>query len=113
MSRHQNGVGDEELLGAQGTNVAPTSWSRDGRFILFATGFSGNLQVISPSERKASVFQQTPFNETAAQFSPDGRWVAYQSNESGRYEVYVTPFSGCWRQMADQHGRRHVSTMAA
>jgi hypothetical protein len=40
------------------------------------------------------VFLQTPFNEVGGRFSPDGRWIAYQSNESGRNEVYVAPFPG-------------------
>jgi hypothetical protein len=39
-------------------------------------------------------FLQTPFNENQGQFSPDGRWVAYTSNESGNNEVYVVPFPG-------------------
>jgi hypothetical protein len=46
---------------------------------------------------------QTPFAETVGHFSPDGRWVAYQSNESGKAEVYVAPFPG-------PGGRRLVST---
>jgi Tol biopolymer transport system component len=40
------------------------------------------------------VFLKTPFDERRAQFSPDGRWVAYQSNESGRFEIYGRPFPG-------------------
>jgi serine/threonine-protein kinase len=40
------------------------------------------------------VFLQTPFNESGEQFSPDGHWIAYVSNESGRLEVYVRPFPG-------------------
>ena len=43
---------------------------------------------------KPSVFLNTPFAEGAAAFSPDGRWLAYQSNESGTYEIYVRPFPG-------------------
>ena len=45
-------------------------------------------------ERKAFLFLQTEFNETRATFSPDGRWIAYQSDESGRLEVYIRPFPG-------------------
>jgi Tol biopolymer transport system component len=45
-------------------------------------------------ERKSEPFLQTPFNETAAAFSPNGRWVAYVSNESGRNQVYVQPYPG-------------------
>jgi len=46
------------------------------------------------SDRKAQPFLQTPFNESVPRFSPDGRWLAYISNESGRYEVYVQPYPG-------------------
>ena len=45
-------------------------------------------------DRKPSVWLKTTFDERRPQFSPDGRWVAYMSNESGRYEIYVRPFSG-------------------
>jgi Tol biopolymer transport system component len=51
-------------------------------------------------DRKPFPFLQTPFNESRAVFSPDGRWVAYQSNESGRPEIYVQAFpepSGKWQ----------------
>ena len=73
-------------------------WSPDGRFILFAvtapkTGL--DLWVLPLfGDRKPLPFLQTPFNESPGQFSPDGRWIAYSSDESGRYEVYVTPFPG-------------------
>ena len=43
-------------------------------------------------DRKPSPWLNTPFTETQGQFSPDGHWVAYQSNESGRFEIYVQPF---------------------
>jgi Tol biopolymer transport system component len=45
-------------------------------------------------ERKPSPFLQTPFTEGAPMFSPDGRWIAYSSNESGQVEIYVQPFPG-------------------
>jgi dipeptidyl aminopeptidase/acylaminoacyl peptidase len=45
-------------------------------------------------DRKPLPFQQTPFSETQARFSPDGRWIAFVSNESRRLEVYVAPFPG-------------------
>jgi Tol biopolymer transport system component len=43
-------------------------------------------------ERKPTPFLRTPVNETSGRISPDGRWIAYTSDESGRYEVYVTAF---------------------
>jgi eukaryotic-like serine/threonine-protein kinase len=45
-------------------------------------------------DRKAQPFLRTPFNESAPQFSPDGRWLAYVSDESGRYEIYVQLYLG-------------------
>jgi hypothetical protein len=39
-------------------------------------------------------FLKTPFEERDGQFSPDGKWIAYQSNETGRFEIYVQPFPG-------------------
>jgi serine/threonine-protein kinase len=50
--------------------------------------------VLRLSDRKAQPFLQTSFNESAPRFSPDGHWLAYISNESGRYEVYVQPYPG-------------------
>ena len=46
------------------------------------------------SDRKAQPFLQTPFNEGGADFSPDGHWLAYVSDESGRHEIYVQPYPG-------------------
>ena len=54
-------------------------------------------------DRKPFPFVQTPFNDTTPQFSPDGRWMVYASNESKRFEVYVKPFPG-------PGGRVQVST---
>jgi hypothetical protein len=61
-------------------------------------------------ERKPQPFLQTPFWEGEAQFSPDGRWLAYVSNETGRYEVYVQPFPGPGgkRQISAGGGREPV-----
>ena len=55
------------------------------------------------SDRKSQPFLQTPFNESAPHFSADGRWLAYISDESGRYEVYVQPYPG-------PGGKRQIST---
>jgi WD40-like Beta Propeller Repeat len=76
----------------------PASWSLDGRFILLTTiGASNtllNIDVLQMyGERRAVPFVQTQYSESQATFSPDGHWVAYTSNESGRNEVYVRSFT--------------------
>jgi Tol biopolymer transport system component len=86
----------EELLLASDELKTPMSWSPDGHFLLYSN-FNAKTQAdlwVLPmqADRTPYVFLQTPFRETYAVFSPDGRWVAYNSNESGRPEVYVRPF---------------------
>jgi serine/threonine-protein kinase len=56
------------------------------------TGF--DLWVMSVQERKPKLFLRTPFNESVPRFSPDGHWLAYMSDESGRNEIYVQPYPG-------------------
>jgi Tol biopolymer transport system component len=93
-----SGAGAEELLLADSVDKALESWSPDGRFLLYyspAGTPNGDVWVLPlVGDRKPFPLVQTPFDEYFSQFSPDGRWVAYQSNESGRHEVYVTPFPG-------------------
>ncbi len=74
----------------------PSSWSTDGRFILFHSTdpqTSSDIWVAPVSGGPPSVLLNTPFREVWGAFSPDGRWVAYMSNESGRPEIYVRPFT--------------------
>ncbi len=83
----------------------PTSWSPDGRVLLYTrydpqTG--ADLWVVPMvGAHTPSVFLKTPFDEDWGVFSPDGRWVAYQSNESGRFEIYVRPFHAPGAQDSD------------
>ena len=91
-----SGAGEAELLLRNDNTKGPRDWSRDGRLILFVeqspeTGW--DLWVLPlEGERKPVPYLQTQFNEVMGQFSPDGRWVAYASNESGRGEIYVQPY---------------------
>jgi Tol biopolymer transport system component len=91
-----DGAGQPELLvAAKGLSI-PKSWSPDGRFILYAQLNPGNgadlLGIPVEPNPKPFVVAQSPATEDQGQFSPDGRWVAYTSNESGQSEIYVVPF---------------------
>ena len=80
-------------LAASSSSVSP-----DGQTLAFyAPGPTTSMVIwVVPleGERKPEPFLQTRFTEAAPMFSPDGRWLAYSSNESGRNEVYVQPFPG-------------------
>jgi len=78
-------------------SFAPMNWSRDGKTLLYgrigaATG--DDVWVYAAGTRESTPFLQSAANELSATFSPDGRWVAYASDESGRLEVYVRAFPG-------------------
>jgi serine/threonine-protein kinase len=82
----------------------PTSWSPDGNVVVYyerqSNGAADIYLLTLQGERRARPFLQTPFNEAGAVLSPDGRFLAYSSNESGKNEVYVRPFpepGGKWQ----------------
>jgi eukaryotic-like serine/threonine-protein kinase len=92
-----SGVKDAEVLLESSTMPRPDSWSRDGRFLLYdlrdpKTSFDIWLLPLE-GDRKPIPFLVTEFNEVASRFSPDGHWVAYMSDESGHFEVYVRSFA--------------------
>ena len=91
-----SGAGSEEVLLTNNENKIATSWSADGRYLLYTrTPPPADLWVLPMAgDGKPFPFLQTPANEGQGQFSPDGRWVSYTSNESGRAEVYVRRFNG-------------------
>jgi Tol biopolymer transport system component len=99
-----DGSTDEQPLLVTPLAKAPLDWSRDGRFLLFSsqdpkTG-TDLWAVPMTGERKPFAVVQTRFDEIQGQFSPDGRWLAYASNESGRNEIYVQTFpetGGKWQ----------------
>jgi eukaryotic-like serine/threonine-protein kinase len=89
------GIASEELLLESQFPAVPISWSADGRYLLYVTiENSGFDQWVLPMEgdKKPWPFLKTNVNEGDGEFSPDGRWVAYDSDQSGRIEVYVRPF---------------------
>jgi len=82
----------ERLLARDGPQY-PTSWSADGRLLVFDDGVPNGYDIwLLPLQGEPRPLLATPASELSGQLSPDGRWLAYQSNESGRYEVYVRPF---------------------
>lgn len=92
-----SGARDEELLLKSSENKLPTSWSHDGRFLLYYAidpKTKADLWVLPLNgDKKPFPFLRTEFNEQYGRFSPDGRWIAYSSDESGRDEIYVRSFS--------------------
>jgi serine/threonine protein kinase len=91
-----SGAGSEEQLVASDQLKTASSWSADGRFLMYVSidpQTNADIWVMPMTrDRTPSVFLKTPFRELWGMFSPDSRWVAYQSNESGRPEIYVRPF---------------------
>jgi Tol biopolymer transport system component len=112
-----NGAGnDERILSSEQLKTA-TSWSLDSRFLMYMSQdrqTSTDLWFLAMvGERTPTVFLKTPFREAYGAFAPDGRWVAYQSDESGRSEIYVRPFVQPGEARTDSEatsGRWQVST---
>ena len=92
------------LLKASST-MFPMDWSRDGRFLLYAqvdlkTGRDMWALPMAGSDRNPIPIAKTTADEQNGQFSPDGRWVAYQKNESGEFQIVVQSFpepTGKWQ----------------
>jgi Tol biopolymer transport system component len=97
--------GPERLTSGEVSNPSPNSFSSDGQWLIFSdnnTTTSRDIWVLRLSDpsagsgqgRKAQPFLKTPADESAASFSPDQKWLAYSSDESGRREIYVQPYPG-------------------
>jgi dipeptidyl aminopeptidase/acylaminoacyl peptidase len=105
--KRSSGAGGEELLLQSPQAKIVEDWSRDRRFVLYrearpTTGW--DLWALPMfGDQKPIAVVNTSFEERNGQFSPDGLWVAYQSNVTGRFEIYVQPFPG-------PGGNRQVST---
>jgi Tol biopolymer transport system component len=100
--RAASGTGqDEILLSSATTSRFPTDWSgATGLIAFFTTVPKADIWTLSVAERKATPFLATPFQEGSPQFSPDGRWMAYGSTESGTVEIFVQAFpasGGKWQ----------------
>jgi Tol biopolymer transport system component len=109
-----DGSGTDALLVTSSQIKIPTDWSRDGRYLLY---FSIDPQTkadlwVQPmtGDQKPWLFLKSPFDEKYGQFSPDGRFVAYQSDESGRYEIYLRPFTPPGKAANPTGGQWQIST---
>jgi Tol biopolymer transport system component/predicted Ser/Thr protein kinase len=114
FSKESSGAGDEQRL-TQSSNVQdPTDWSRNGRLVLYheltpGAGYDLWVLPVTPEgkpvpDAKPQPYRRTPFNESWGRFSPEAQphWVAYQSDETGRYEVYIQAFP-------EPHGKFQIS----
>jgi serine/threonine protein kinase len=98
--------GPEPLTTGTGENLrSPSSWSPNGQlaFVETAPTTGADIWMLQLSDHKAQPFLRTAVNESAPQFSPDGRWLAYMSDASTRFEIYVQPYPG-------SGGKRQIST---
>jgi len=93
-----NGSGTPERLDTPKTFGSVGSWSPDGRYVFFMVQNNATRQDVYSidlnGDKKLTPVIQSPANEAGAVLSPNGKWLAYRSDESGRYEVYVTAFPG-------------------
>jgi serine/threonine-protein kinase len=96
MWKSADGAAEAERLTDSQLSPILSCWSPDGKVLVLAKWDEKTLGDIwflqLEGDRKPEVFLQTPFNEAGAQFSPDGRWLAYDSYEFGKNEIYVRPF---------------------
>ena len=89
--------GRDEVIYKSAYNKYPTDWSHDGRTLIFGEytpNSKGDIWSLNLSDNRANSILSTIRSEDYASLSPDERWLAYQSDSSGRYEVYVQPWDG-------------------
>jgi eukaryotic-like serine/threonine-protein kinase len=98
--KDSNGAQEEKVIPQDGPDRFPTDWSRDGKYLLYGRG--PDLWFLTFPEFHTTQFLKASSTLKSSRFSPDGKWVAYSSNESGRWEIYVTSFP-------EAHGKWQVS----
>jgi hypothetical protein len=87
-----DGTGQETLVLGLDPTARVSDWSSDGRLLYTVrSGTSFDLWLLGPNGGKPEAFLETRYTEREGRFSPDGRWIAYSSDQSGRHEVYVRP----------------------
>ena len=108
-----DGSSEEEVLWQKQPYLLPGSWSPDGKhhaFYEINEGTVRDIGVLSLQDSSKSLFVSTEANETSPVFSPVGNWIAYTSNETGGYEVYVQPYpvTGAKYQISNGGGSEPV-----
>ena len=102
-----DGSGPEKKVGEKSGHLHVATWSPRGdvlAIVEMSGAGGGDIWFLRMAGQKFEAFLQTPFNERSPRFSPDGRWIAYVTNESGRDEVYAQAFpgpGGRWRISTD------------
>ncbi len=109
-TKSYTGAGSEDLVFQSNDNEIPVDWSPDGRYILFSRQKKGggvDLWVFDTVEKKASPFIESRFDKAQSKISPDGRFIAYTTNDTGMYQIVVQSFpdptGGKW-QITSQGG---------
>ena len=112
-------AGEKLLLASTGDNLTgPYDWSPDGKFLLFrdlspeTSTVNTGILALSGDRAISHLFPREKFHQTTRQISPDGRWVAYNSNETGRMEVYVARFPNPSGRRPISNGRCRLCTLA-
>jgi dipeptidyl aminopeptidase/acylaminoacyl peptidase len=96
--KNADGTEEEKSIVHDDFNKYPNDWSRDGKYILYTRG--PDLWFVTVPDLKSGLYLKAASVLRNGQFSPDGKWVAYASNESGKWEIYVTSFpepQGKWQ----------------
>jgi len=99
--KNADGAQEEKSIVQDEVDIFPNDWSRDGKYFLYTRDI--DLWFLTLPELKSNLFLKAPSVLTNGQFSPDGKWTAYASNETGKWEIYVTSFPKA-------RGRWQVST---
>jgi eukaryotic-like serine/threonine-protein kinase len=99
--KNSDGAQEEKAIAHDDFNKMPNDWTKDGKYILYTRG--ADLWFLTLPELKNSLFLKAASILRNGQFSPDGKWVAYASNETGKWQIYVTSFP-------DARGKWQVST---
>ena len=95
------GGGEEQLLREQEGTSYPSSWSPDGRYLVYQVNDGKSEDMFAwdvQGEGEPIPLQPTKFNDTVPMVSPDGQWLAWAGDDSGQWEIYVTPFPGGGRK---------------